>query len=128
MRRHDAGQSTVEFALILPLFVVMLVAILDVARLSRDQLIADGVARDAARVASTAQTADEADLVVGEVVTASTANVASFESVARDGILTVRVTIDPRAPSIIGLANWLDGSRYIVGEASFVTEFDIEAR
>jgi hypothetical protein len=48
--------------------------------------------------------------------------------VARDGIITVRVTIEPRAPSIIGLANWLDGARYIVGEASFVTEFDIEAR
>lgn len=128
MRRHDAGQSTVEFALILPLFVVMLAAMLDVATLARDQLIADGVARDAARVASTAQTADEADLVVGEVVTASTANVASFESAARDGIITVRVTIEPRTPSITGLANWLGGSRYIVGEASFVTEFDIEAR
>lgn len=128
MRRHDAGQSTVEFALILPMFVVMLAAMLDVATLARDQLLADDVARDAARVASTAQTADEAYLVVGEVVTASTANVASFESVARDGIITVRVTIEPRAPSIIGLANWLDGARYIVGEASFVTEFDIEAR
>ena len=125
-RRHsDSGQSTVEFALVLPLFVLLLVALLEIAVLARYQLHADAIARDAARVASTAKTRADVSTIIADVVDASGEGVASSESVIRNGVLTVRVAVVPRTASIFGVARWLGGSRHLVGEASFAMEFAI---
>lgn len=128
VRRADTGQSTVEFALILPIFVLLLVAMLDVAVLARNQLLADAVARDAARVASTATSADDANSMVADVVGSSGVRVVSFESVIRDGIITVRIRVEPRTSNTIGVVRWLGRARNVVGEASFATEYMIDER
>lgn len=125
-RQSDAGQSTIEFALILPLFVLLLVTVVDVAVLARDQLRADAIARDAARTASTAATREEASSIVSQVVDASSAPVVSFDSIVRDGIITVRVAVAPRTSTTFGVVGWLSDSRLLVGEASFATEFSID--
>lgn len=54
----ERGQSTVEFALILPLILLLLLSLLQVGTMFRDQLLVSGAAREAAREA--AVTADVA--------------------------------------------------------------------
>jgi len=51
-RRRDQGQSTVEFALVLPLVVMMLLAIIQTALVARDEVLIIHAAREAAREAS----------------------------------------------------------------------------
>lgn len=126
--RCDAGQSTVEFALVLPVIVLLLVTMLDVAALAADQLHADAVARDAARVASTATSVDGARAIVADVVGSSTARVASFESAIDDGIITVRVRVEPRTSNVVGLVRWFGRVSHVVGEAAFATEYAIDER
>lgn len=48
----EPGQSTVEFALLLPLLLMMFVLLFQVALVGRDQLLVVHAARDAAREAS----------------------------------------------------------------------------
>jgi hypothetical protein len=50
--RPDRGQSTVEFALVLPLLVAFLVLLFQVAVVVRDQILVVHAARDAAREAA----------------------------------------------------------------------------
>lgn len=50
--RDDRGQAVVELALVLPLVVVFVVAVLQVAVVARDQLAIEYVAREAARAAA----------------------------------------------------------------------------
>lgn len=52
MPRSDRGQSTVEFALILPLVVLVLLSLLQVGLLLRDQLLVSAAAREGAREAA----------------------------------------------------------------------------
>ena len=47
-RGPERGQATVELALVLPLFVVLLVLVLQVALIGRDEIVAVHAARDAA--------------------------------------------------------------------------------
>jgi Flp pilus assembly protein TadG len=125
-RRHDDGQSTVEFALVLPVMVLLLVAMIDIAALASDQLRADGLARDAARVASTARGVDEARDTVADVVGSSTARVTSFDSAIHDGVITVRVRVEPRVSNVLGILRWFGQVSHVVGEASFATEYVID--
>jgi Flp pilus assembly protein TadG len=57
-RRGDAGQSTVEFALVLPLFFALLVLVFQVAVVGRDEILVTHAARAAVREATV--TADPA--------------------------------------------------------------------
>ena len=50
--RDEQGQAVVELALILPVVVVFVVAVLQVAVVARDQLAIEYVAREAARAAA----------------------------------------------------------------------------
>lgn len=52
MDRLDRGQSTVEFALVLPLVVLLLLAILQGGVLLKDQLLVSSAAREGAREAA----------------------------------------------------------------------------
>ena len=49
---REQGQSTVEFALVLPLIVLMLLAIVQTALVARDEVLVVHAAREAAREAS----------------------------------------------------------------------------
>jgi Flp pilus assembly protein TadG len=54
--RRDRGQATVEFAAALPLVVVVVLGIVQLVVVARDQLAVEVAARDAARAASVAAT------------------------------------------------------------------------
>lgn len=127
-RRHDPGQSAVEFALVLPLLLLLVVALLDVVALAADQMLADALARDAARVASTARDDDEARELVDSTVARSGARVAWWRHEIEDGVLTVRVAVNARTSTLVDSARWIGRSRHVVGTASFATEFAIGER
>ena len=124
-RRCDRGQATVEFALILPLFVAVVVAILDVTMIVRDQLLVDVLARDAARRASQATTADEARDIVDDTVSAAARSDAQWRVDIDDESVEVRVSLAPRASLLATSARWLGASQHVVGSARFATEFEI---
>lgn len=126
-RRHtsDAGQATVEFALILPLFVAVVVAILDVTVIVRDQLLVDTLARDAARRASQATTAVEARDIVEDTVSAAARNDAEWNVDIDADSVGVSVSLVPRASLLATSARWLGASQHVVGSARFTTEFQI---
>ena len=121
----DHGQATVEFALILPLFVVVVVAILDVTTIVRDQLLADVLARDAARRASQATTADEARDVVADTVSAAARSDAEWWVDIDADSVGVSVSLVPHASMLATSARWLGASQHVVGSARFATEFEI---
>lgn len=50
--RSDGGQSTVEFALVLPFVVLLMLGLLQAGLLLRDQLVVSGAAREGAREAA----------------------------------------------------------------------------
>jgi Flp pilus assembly protein TadG len=52
MRRGERGQATVEVALVLPVVVLLLLAVLQVALVARASVLVAGAARDAARAAA----------------------------------------------------------------------------
>jgi Flp pilus assembly protein TadG len=52
VRRRQEGQSTVELALLLPVVVLLLLAVLQVGLLGRDVLLVAHAAREAARVSA----------------------------------------------------------------------------
>ena len=51
-RQQDAGQAAVEFAIALPVVVVLVLGIVQLVVVARDQLVVELVAREAARAAS----------------------------------------------------------------------------
>ena len=51
--RHDEGQASVELALLLPVVLVLLLAVLQVGLLARDVVLVAHAAREAARAAAT---------------------------------------------------------------------------
>jgi Flp pilus assembly protein TadG len=52
MSRRERGQATVELALVLPVIVLLLLAVLQVALVARASVLVAGAARDAARAAA----------------------------------------------------------------------------
>jgi Flp pilus assembly protein TadG len=52
-RRGEAGQASVELALLLPVIVVLLLAVLQVGLLARDVVLVTHASREAARAAAT---------------------------------------------------------------------------
>jgi Flp pilus assembly protein TadG len=57
--RPDGGQATVELAVVLPLVVVLLVLVLQIALVARDQVMVVHAAREAARSAAVAEAAGD---------------------------------------------------------------------
>ena len=115
-RRGDQGQSTVEFALVLPLVVLVVLFIVQAGLVVRDQLLVSHAAREAARAASVSDSdrlgaakmaARQAGNLAAERVSATTTMV--------DGDASVRVLISYR--SITGIP--------IIG--SLVPDIDLES-
>jgi len=121
----DEGQATVEFALILPFFVLLIVALLDVTSIVRDQLLVDTMAREAARSASTATTAALASTMVEEMLVRTGRDDAAWQLRFDDGLVTVTVMVEPRL-SLTGTAlRWLGSTRRVTSSATFATEYDM---
>jgi Flp pilus assembly protein TadG len=68
-RRDDAGQAAVELALALPVVVVLLLGMLQVALVGRDQLAIELAAREAARAAAVSGDPRSAASLAAERVT-----------------------------------------------------------
>jgi len=121
----DTGQATVEFALILPLFILLIVAMFDVTGLVRDQLLADALARDAGRQASQAASFAQAQETVALTVETSGRSDARWSVSVRQTSLTVRISLQPNASLLLTSLRWLGGAHRIVGSATFATEYEL---
>jgi len=124
-RQLDDGQATVEFALILPLFVLLIVAIFDVTVIVRDQLLVDVMARDAARRASTMPTLDDISDAVGNTVESAGRSDAKWSVDVDQEVVRVRVELRPRSSLILSSTRWLGGRQRVVGMAAFATEYEV---
>ncbi|GDX14970.1 MAG: TadE/TadG family type IV pilus assembly protein [Ilumatobacteraceae bacterium] len=122
----DTGQATVELALLLPLFVLMIVALFDVTAIARDQLQADLIARDAARQASQSTSIDEAHDGVAATVARTGRSDVRWKLTVDNDVLTVRVSLEPRTSLTASSLRWLGNAQRIEGQASFATEYDID--
>ena len=107
-RIHSRGSASVEFALVLPLVLVVGLALLQVALFAKDQLILQEAARAGARQAAVSQDAGS----VRAAVTAAAATldlsrigVAVDRAPASDGPVTVTVTY--LAPIAVPIVRWL---------------------
>ena len=89
MRRRDAGQAAVEFAIALPVVVVLVLGIVQLVVIVRDQLVVEVAARDAARVASVSAGPDAS--ARGAAEAATTLSPLSIETHADGQHVTVSV-------------------------------------
>ena len=121
----DDGQATVEVALILPLFVLLIVAIIDVTVIVRDQLLVDVLARDAARRASTMATIDDISDVVRDTVESAGRSDATWSVDVNDDAVRVQVELRPRSSLLLSSVRWLGGQQHVVGAATFATEYEV---
>lgn len=89
----DRGSATVEFVLVLPLIVLVLVACLEVAALARARVVVVAAAREGARVAAThpdpAEAVEAVKTALGESLVAS-----ARVSVARPHTVGRPVTVE----------------------------------
>jgi Flp pilus assembly protein TadG len=110
-RRKGAGErasAAVEFALVLPLVLIMGLALLQVGLLLKDQLVLQGSARAGARVG--AVTADDAEVRQAAIDAAPSLDTEQLEvSVLREGGggSPVTVVIVYHAPLVVPLVDWL---------------------
>ena len=111
--RHDrGGQAAVELALALPVVVVFLLGVVQVALVARDQVAIELAAREAARAASvSADPTTAATMAAGRVVGLVPIDVA----VHIDGV-TVRVTVRYTDPTDVALIGAAPRSRHAAGD------------
>lgn len=121
----DRGQATVEFALVLPLFALLIVTLVDMSVIIRDQMLADVLARNSARRASTATTRDETRLLIAETLRESGRRDADWSLDIDASAVTVRVELEPHTSPFASAAMWLTGRRVVAGIATFATEYEI---
>jgi len=91
---RERGQATVEFALVLPLIVFGLLAILQVGLVARDQVAVVHAAREAARAASVDPDAGRATSAARRVLADANVHVGSRPAVGQP--ITVDVTYHDR--------------------------------
>jgi Flp pilus assembly protein TadG len=88
-RRHDRGQAAVEFALALPVVIVLVLGLVQVAVVVARQLAVEHAARSAARAASVA--ADPGAAARSEVDRMSALTAVTVETSATAELVTVTV-------------------------------------
>jgi len=121
-RGREGGQATVEVALLLPLLALLLLAVVQVGLVVRDQVLVTHAAREAARAAAV----DPQVAVAREGAEAATRldpdrlSVELSGSTEPGGRLTV--TVRYRVPTAVPLAGALIGDRTLVAEATMRVE------
>ena len=122
MRQREGGQATVEVALLLPLLALLLLAVVQVGLVVRDQVLVTHAAREAARAAAV----DPQVAVAREGAVAAARldpdrlSVELSGSTEPGGRLTV--TVRYRAPTAVPLAGALIGDRTLVAVATMRVE------
>ncbi len=107
-RMGQRGSAAVEFALVLPLLMVITLALLQVGLLVKDQLVVVGAARAGAREAAVSRDDGKVrDAVVTAAVTLRTEDL--DVEVRRDGGVgtAVVVTVLYRASAVVPFVEWL---------------------
>jgi Flp pilus assembly protein TadG len=107
-RTNGRGSASVEFALVLPLLLVVGLALLQVALFAKDQLILQEAARAGARQAAVSHddgSVREAATAAAATLDRSRVQVAIERAPASDGPVTVVVTYD--APIVVPVIRWL---------------------
>ena len=107
-RSTSRGSASVEFALVLPLVLVVGLALLQVALFAKDQLILQEAARAGARQAAVSHddaTVRGAATAAAATLDSSRVQVAIERAAASDGPVTVTVTYD--AAVVIPIVRWL---------------------
>ncbi len=123
VRREEQGQASVELALLLPVIVVLLLAVLQVGLLARDVVLVTHAAREAARAAAvdpdpgSAQAAARA--AAGLEPDRLTVRLTSTEGTGR-----VSVEVRYRARSSVPLVGVLIGERTLRASATMRIEHD----
>lgn len=111
---RDRGSSTVEFVLVLPLIVLVLVACLEVAGLARARMVVVAAAREGARVAATHPDPADAATAVRDTLGEPMGNRARIsvsrpQVVGRPARVEVAVRQSLAAPILDGLSIVLTG-------------------
>jgi Flp pilus assembly protein TadG len=107
-RAGERGSASVEFALVLPLVLLMCLALLKVGLLVKDQLVVQGAARAGAREG--AVSVDDAEVRQSVVDAAVDIDPGLLDVlVAREGGTgtAVTVTVTYHAPVVVPLVSWL---------------------
>ncbi len=114
----ERGQATVEFALVLPLIVVLALAIAQIGAIVRNQLMVIHAAREAARAVSVDGGADVDAVVLGstDLDPART----SIDVVGPDKTVTVTVTAD--VPVAVPIVSWAVGEVTVEASVTMVVE------
>ena len=110
-RRRDRGQATVELALLLPVVVLLLLAVLQIGLLGRDVLLVTHASREAARAAAV-----DADPAAARRAAIASSGLApdrvQVRVTGRDGPGSrVRVIVSYRAPTSVPIVGRLLGDR-----------------
>jgi Flp pilus assembly protein TadG len=85
----------------MPVVVVLVLGVLQVALVARDQLAVEAIARDAARAAAVSATPDVAARAAADRMTAGRVDV-TVEVRVFDGVVTVRVRAPPARVPVVG--------------------------
>ena len=104
-RPRARGQATVEFALVLPLFVACTAIVVAATLVGLRALALSDLARDAARAATVADVPCEAAAAVVEDRATLRCELGPLAS---GGATTVRITVTERVPMIGAVGDWLD--------------------
>jgi Flp pilus assembly protein TadG len=116
--RHESGQAAVELALALPVVVVLLLGMLQVALVGRDQLAVELAAREAARAAAvSAEPGTAARLAADRVTTLRPLTVD-----VNVGATTVTVTIGHHSRTDVALVGRLIADVDLQATATMVLE------
>jgi len=119
--RRDRGQATVEFALIVPLVVVVVLAVVQVAVVAYAQLAVTHAAREVARtiVVDPGIDSDRAVANVGLLASDDLSTSVSFEN---SGVDMVDVVVSYEVPSISRLFEPLLGDLQVRGHVRMLAE------
>lgn len=108
LKMNTDGQSLVEFALILPLLIMLILGMVEFGWILNGQITLTSAAREGARTAIIYETAGDAATAVQKAVKSSAASsslinvnahITTFDTAKRDAVVTVTADITP----IIGL-------------------------
>jgi len=121
--RRDGGQAAVELALVLPVVVVALLVVVQIALVSRDQIVVIHAAREGARaaaVAPPAQRAALAGIAAGRATRGLDTGRVSVATTSGSG--RVRVTVRYGPVTRVPLVGALLGGRSVSATATMAIE------
>jgi len=107
--KSEKGQSMVEFALVLPILILLVCGILDFGWIFANQLAAENASREAARQCAVDSTAD-AQAIVTDIAPTLDGAVATVSVSGSE----LKVTVTCSVPVLTGIGSTFLGSTYTV--------------